>query len=89
MKVFIVYIILINLYGLFIMYSDKHKAKLRKWRIPEKQIFITAALFGSLGVLLGMNFFRHKTKHLKFTLGIPLILIIQIYIIFKLFIYNR
>ena len=60
------------------MLADKRKAKKNLWRIPEATLMMSAVLGGSVGALAGMNMFRHKTKHLKFTLGIPAILIAQI-----------
>ncbi len=63
------------------MFLDKRKAKKHKWRISEKTIFLIALLGGSLGCLLGMNIFRHKTKHWYFKFGLPTILILQVVII--------
>lgn len=83
MKIFLYYILLINLYGLFIMYSDKKRAIKGKYRTPERRIFVIAILLGSLGVLLGMYLFRHKTKHKKFVFGIPSILLVQLFILFQ------
>jgi uncharacterized membrane protein YsdA (DUF1294 family) len=69
------------------MYSDKRIAKeneniqdekKKTRRIPESTLFITAILFGSLGILAGMYKFRHKTKHKSFTVGIPIIIVLQI-----------
>jgi len=60
------------------MFLDKRKAKNHKWRISEKNIFLIALLGGSLGCLLGMNIFRHKTKHWYFKFGLPTILILQV-----------
>ena len=63
----------------FIMYGvDKAKAKMRAWRISEAALLIIAAVGGSIGAIAGMIVFRHKTKHLKFLIGLPLILIIQL-----------
>ncbi|WP_291580278.1 DUF1294 domain-containing protein [Clostridium sp. UBA6640] len=72
------YLIIINLIGFYIMFLDKRKAKNHKWRIPERNIFLIALLGGSLGCLLGMNIFRHKTKHWYFKFGLPTILILQV-----------
>ena len=58
--------------------KDKHKAKKKLWRIPEVTLMTVAALGGSVGSLLGMYTVRHKTKHPKFTVGIPLLLALQI-----------
>ncbi len=69
------------------MYSDKSKSKKGNWRVPEKNLFFTAIILGSLGILLGMYLFRHKTKHNKFVIGIPTILVIQILVFTKYFIF--
>lgn len=60
------------------MFIDKSRAVHKEWRIPEKTLIGISVMGGSIGMLLGMNVFRHKTKHLKFTIGVPLILIMQI-----------
>lgn len=73
-----VYLAVTNLIGLALMGIDKAKAKRRKWRIPEATLFLVAAIGGSIGSILGMYIFRHKTKHLTFTIGMPVILLIQI-----------
>lgn len=78
MKLVYAYLVIINAVGFLIMLADKRKAKKNLWRIPERTLIGVAALGGSLGALLGMHTFRHKTKHLKFTLGIPAILAVQI-----------
>lgn len=63
----------INAIGLFVMFWDKRKAQRREWRIPERTLFLIAALGGAFGVLFGMSLARHKTKHLKFQLIIPIL----------------
>lgn len=73
----LVYLLIINALGFLLMLVDKYKAKKNKWRIPEKTLMLVAALGGSIGSLIGMYTVRHKTQHLKFTLGIPLILALQ------------
>ena len=78
MKFFLIYLLIINAVGFLLMLVDKRKAKKNRWRIPERTLMLSAALGGSIGALVGMYTFRHKTKHLKFTLGIPAILIAQI-----------
>ena len=78
MKYFLLYLLLINAAAFLLMLVDKLKAKKNRWRIPERTLFGSALLGGSIGAILGMYTFRHKTKHLKFTLGIPTILIGQI-----------
>ena len=72
------YLILINALGLLIMLVDKQKAKAGAWRIPEATLLSIAAIGGSIGILTGMYFFRHKTRKWKFTVGVPLILAVQL-----------
>ncbi len=61
------------------MKLDKNKAKSGKYRISEKAIFVIALILGGIGVYLGMYKFRHKTKHLSFTVGIPVCIIINVF----------
>ncbi len=70
-------LILLNLYSLLLMRHDKQCAKKNKRRVPEKTLFLAAALFGAFGGTLGMLIFRHKTKHWYFRVFFPLLLIIQ------------
>lgn len=78
MKYILLYLLIINAIAFFLMLADKRKARKNLWRIPEATLMMSAALGGSIGALAGMYTFRHKTKHLKFTLGVPAILIVQI-----------
>ena len=73
-----VYLVIINLMTFIAYGMDKRKAKKGKWRIPEKTLLLFAVVGGTIGALGGMYFWRHKTKHAKFTIGVPLILIVQI-----------
>jgi len=66
-----------NLIGFLLMGLDKFKARHDSWRIRENTFFVIAALGASIGVLAGMRFFRHKTLHRSFAIGIPVILILQ------------
>lgn len=81
MKISIVYLIAMNAAGFFSMAVDKRKAIHHAWRIPEKVLFLIAALGGSLGSLLGIYLFRHKTRHKQFVIGIPLIFMLQVLVI--------
>lgn len=72
------YLLAVNALGFLIMLYDKNLAKKKRWRVPEKVLMGIAAIGGSVGSLLGMYTARHKTKHIKFTLGIPAILVVQI-----------
>ena len=62
-KYFIIYLIIINLIAFIAMYLDKRKARYGKWRIPEQSLFILALIGGSIGAIIGMYTFRHKTKN--------------------------
>lgn len=79
-KYFILYLVILNFISFYIMWLDKRKARKKEWRISEKTLFISAALGGSIGSILGMWTFHHKTKHWYFVLGMPAILICQILI---------
>lgn len=76
--IFIIYYLIINLIGFAIMGIDKRKAIKGAYRIPEATLFCVALLGGSLGTTLGMNLFRHKTKHWYFVVGMPLIFFAQL-----------
>jgi uncharacterized membrane protein YsdA (DUF1294 family) len=72
-----IYLIVANT-GAFVLYGiDKRKAQKHLWRIPERTLIGIAIVGGSIGALLGMKVFHHKTKHVKFTIGVPLIIIIE------------
>lgn len=77
-EVLIAYLIILNFIGFWCMRTDKRRAIAHNRRIPEKRLFACALLGGSLGCLLGMKVYRHKTKHLSFVLGMPIILLIQV-----------
>lgn len=79
-----IYLIAINIVGFLVMGIDKAKAKAKAWRIPEKTLLTIAVLGGSIGVWLGMEAFRHKTKHKQFKYGVPLIFVIEIVVWFFL-----
>lgn len=70
-----------NLLAFLMMAADKKRAKAKKRRIPEKTLFVTAALGGSIGAMLGMWAFHHKTRHQAFVYGMPAILLVQLLIV--------
>ena len=76
-----VYLVVLNLIGFIMMGADKKKAIRHKWRIPEKTLFLIAILGGSLGGIIGMRTYRHKTKHMYFVVGFPFIFIVQVGVI--------
>ena len=78
MKPIILYLIAVNALSFLLMLADKHRARKKLWRIPERTLLGAAVIGGSLGSLVGMYLFRHKTKHPKFSVGIPVILMLQV-----------
>ena len=74
----VIYFVIINIVGFAVMGIDKRKAVKRTFRIPEATLFIIALIGGSIGSILGMQVFRHKTRHWYFVFGMPAILVIQI-----------
>lgn len=74
----LMYLILINIIGFLSMYIDKKRAIKKRHRIKESTLITVALIGGSLGSLVGMYGFRHKTKHKKFTTGIPCIIVLQL-----------
>ena len=83
-KLILLYLLIVNALAFVLMLADKRKAQKKLWRIPEATLLLSAAIGGSIGSLAGMYTFRHKTKHLKFTLGVPAILIAQLAAVFLL-----
>lgn len=80
------FIFIMSVVGFISMGADKQKAKKGKWRTPEATLFIIALLGGALGSVIGMQVFRHKTKHWYFALFMPLILVAQIALVAFLFV---
>ena len=78
MDILITYLLIINALGFLLMRIDKQKAIRGRWRIPEATLLGAAFLGGSLGCMWGMYAVRHKTKHLKFSLGLPVIFAVQV-----------
>ena len=76
--VLLVWLAVINLLTSIVYGADKRRARKGKWRVPEKTLFLLPLLGGSIGALLGMRVFHHKTKHWYFVWGIPAILLAQI-----------
>lgn len=87
MKIALYYLLAVNLLT-FISYGiDKYKARHNHWRVREASLLLLAALGGSIGALLAMKMFRHKTQHKKFRFGVPAILLVQLVI--AAFLYYR
>ena len=80
-KNIIIYLVLINLIAFLAMFIDKRKAKKGKWRTKEATLLTLALIGGSIGALIGMYKFHHKTQKPRFFIGIPVIIILQILLI--------
>lgn len=81
LKNIVIYLVIINVIGFLLMFIDKKKAEHGAWRIPEKTLFLATLLGGGIGTISGMYIFRHKTKKLKFTIGLPVILILEVVLV--------
>ena len=81
-NILIIYLVIINLAAFFIFGIDKRRAIKNRWRIAESTLFLLALIGGSIGAEAGMYVFHHKTRHLRFVIGIPLIFILQVLIVF-------
>ncbi len=78
MKYLFYLLLIVNLFGFLIMWWDKRCARKGSRRVPERTLFLVALCGGAVGGLGGMYLFRHKTQHWRFTIGLPLILALQI-----------
>lgn len=87
MRYFLYYLVIMNIITFFSYGIDKYKAKKQKWRISEKVLIGLAAVGGFVGAFAGMQLFRHKTKHMKFMMGVPAIAVIWI-VVFVYYIVN-
>ena len=84
LKYILIYLAIINLVGFLLMGIDKAKAKRHAYRIPEATLFCIAAFGGSIGSIIGMYTFRHKTKHKSFVIGMPVILAVQVIVVIEI-----
>lgn len=80
-KNIVIYLLAINIITFLIMWWDKHEAKVGDWRVSEKTLFMLVLIGGGIGGIIGMYTFRHKTKKWKFTIGLPVILILEIILV--------
>lgn len=88
-QLIVIYLIAINVIAFFMYGIDKWKAKRSKWRIPEATLLGMAVIGGSIGALLGMKVWHHKTQHKKFRFGVPTIIIIQLILICYFTLYQK
>lgn len=86
MKFLPVYLITVNAISLVLMLADKQKARKKLWRIPERVLLGICVIGGSIGGLVGMKLFRHKTLHPQFSIGIPVMLALHVVLAIVLYI---
>ena len=84
MKVFLIYVIIINIIAFAAMGYDKRKAKRHQWRVSENTLMLLALLMGAAGSFAGMYTFRHKTKHMKFVIGVPVCFLINVAVMYMI-----
>ena len=77
-KIILIYFVVINLVAFFLFGIDKWRARNNAWRISEAALFLVALLGGSVGAKIGMHVWHHKTQHLSFVIGIPMIILLQV-----------
>lgn len=82
--VYAVILLIMNVSAFVLMRTDKRRARHREKRIPERVLFIVTGFFGGLGGCLGMFFYHHKTRHVRFAVGFPMLFLLQIYIVLML-----
>lgn len=78
--VYVVLLLIMNSVTFYLMWKDKQLARHRKKRISERTLLVVAAFFGALGGWIAMYAFHHKTRHLKFSLGFPMLFLLQVYL---------
>ncbi|MFC5406990.1 DUF1294 domain-containing protein [Cohnella soli] len=84
MLLLVCYLLAINVGALWAMAYDKGQAKRRRQRVPERTLFLLAAIGGSPGSIVGMRIWHHKTKHISFVMGMPAILVVQVVILYAI-----
>lgn len=83
MKLIIIIFAVMNLIGFITCFKDKRAAVKHGWRVPEKTLFLIGLLWGAIGTFAAMLIFRHKTKHWYFMLGMPLLIILNLFTLCK------
>lgn len=74
----VLYLLIVNVLSFIVVGADKQKARKRQRRISERTLFLWAIIGGSIGSFIGMRFFHHKTKHKRFMIGLPLMILVQV-----------
>ena len=83
MKILLAAIFIMNIVGLWIMGEDKKRAKRHEYRIRERTLWLVALFGGAVGTTAGMQLFRHKTKHVSFKIGFPVLAIVEVFLLIK------
>ena len=79
----IIFCLSMNIVGFTVCYWDKRAAVKGQWRVPEKNLLIMGLAGGAVGIFVAMLMFRHKTKHIQFMVGMPLIIILNLYVLMR------
>ena len=83
----VLWLVFVNVLSLLLFGLDKYRARHKQWRIPESALFLVALVGGSLGAVIGMDLFRHKTRHRRFHRGLPILFFLHL--ILFLYIFNK
>ncbi|MEH7354362.1 DUF1294 domain-containing protein [Neobacillus drentensis] len=83
MTILLVAFLVMNVVGLLIMGEDKKRARKHQYRIRERTLWLVALFGGAVGTTAGMQLFRHKTKHVSFKIGFPVLAIVELYLLIK------
>ncbi len=83
------YLLAVNILAFVLFGIDKQKARRNLWRIPEKTLLLSTLIGGSAGAILGMQFFHHKTRKPKFAIGVPVILVVEIALVWFIQVYMK
>jgi len=86
-KLLLIYLVIVNIICLWLFFVDKKRAQSGRYRIRERDLFLWALVGGAPGGWLGMYLFHHKTRHFKFKFGFPLIILLQLGIIYYIYLY--
>ncbi len=81
----LLYYFVINITAAVLTVVDKHRAQKKQWRIPERPLILLGAAGGALGEFIAMLCIRHKTKHLKFVISMPVFIVLHIVLLYRLF----
>ena len=86
--VIVMWLVIVNIAAVLMTMWDKNRARRREWRVSESTLWVTAALGGAAAMFLTMFVIRHKTRHLSFMIGLPLLSVVQIAVLYLMFLFG-